>query len=105
MVVLRLVVFAVLLAGVLVGCSEKGADVPAVEEILTGDLGWLQGRWATGSSNECPWCEVDVKGHRIRLAFRNKSDAPLYKRNVVIERLDEQKNLLVMYGRAWSYRI
>jgi hypothetical protein len=94
-----------LLAMVLAGCSKNAEEVPAVEETLSGDLAWLQGRWTTGSSNDCPWCEVDIKGHFIRLAFMDKSAAPIYKRNVEIERLDEKKQLIIMYGRAWSYSI
>ena len=91
-------------AWALLGCSEQEAAYDPYPD-MPSDLRQLQGIWTAADTNACATCEAVFQGYTIRVRYQETDDDPIIKQNVSINRLDEQRHLLIINGGAgaWPY--
>ena len=87
------------------GCSgeQPAARDPYPE--MPADLRQMQGQWVVDDTNVCALCQVKIQDYTIRIRYQEKQDGAILKQNVSIDRLDEQRHLLIINGGtgAWPY--
>lgn len=90
----------------LTGCSDTG-NTPPPQSHLTLTLQRMQGHWETPHSDTKEACTAIIQEHTIRLRYQADEEQPQLKINAGIERLDEQRNLIILHGGtgAWPYEI
>lgn len=87
------------------GCSKSEESAYDPYPDMPSDLRQLQGAWAAADTNMCTTCEAVFQGYTIRVRYQEAPDDPMIKQNVSINRLDEERHLLIINGGAgaWPY--
>ncbi len=93
-------------AGMLVGCGSR-EPIPAGIDELPEIVRTLQGRWTAAESNAIQAIEVVIDGYTLRLRYQEEPDGPLFKKNVVIKSVDQQRRMLLIHDgtSAWPYAL
>lgn len=92
------------LALMLSGCTdtEKTAADPYPD--MPADLRQLQGSWVDVNTNDSAECTAVIQDYTLRIRYQNSPDQPLQKQNGSIERLDEERKLIIINGGAGACR-
>ena len=90
------------------GCSRPSApNVVDPYPDMTPDLKRMQGTWVDVNTNDSIECTAIIQGYTLRLRYQGGEEALQLKQNASIERLDEQRKLIVLNGGtgAWPYEL
>lgn len=90
------------------GCSDSGNSQQSEVQSLPEALGRIQGVWEAVSTNGCtPNCGVNIDGYSVRVRFQEFPDSVMVRESALVERVDEQKEILIINGGsgAWDYSI
>ena len=87
------------------GCSGEQPMAQDPYPEMPTDLCQMQGAWVAADTNSCALCQATIQGYTIRIRYQIQVDSELVKQNVSIDRLDEQRSLLIINGGtgAWPY--
>jgi hypothetical protein len=101
-----IVALAFVLVFISMGCSRDDLPDEDTGVELPAELGLMQGSWKASSANGCTEdCNVVIDGYTIRIRYQETPDSTVVRQSVVVDRLDEQKKLLLLNGGkgAWNY--
>ena len=104
---IKLLLALILCAACAAGCSKSNEQEQARTPEMSPGLSRMQGNWIAASTNEgcTATCGVLIDGHAVRIRYQESADAPVIRESAVIDRIDEQKKLLIINGGigAWPY--
>lgn len=89
------------------GCSNDTTTTLDPYANMAPALQRLQGTWTDFNTNDTVECTATIQGYTIRVHFQGSEEANHFKQNVSIDRLDEQRSLIVLNGGtgAWPYKL
>ena len=88
------------------GCSDPIDDESKSTVTLPKALGLIQGRWESVSTNgTAENCGITIEDYSIRLRYQDAPDSPMERHSSVIDRVDEQGQVLIINGDlgVWPY--
>ena len=101
-------ILVMILTITILGCSDSAEsqqpDTQNIPEVLV----QMQGSWVAVSTNGCTLkCGVNIDGNSIRVRYQESPDSSMVRVSVVVERVDEQKQLLIFNAGtgAWRYSL
>lgn len=91
----------------LTGCSNEPAPEVNPYANMAPHLKQMQGTWVDYNTNDTVECTAIFQGYTVRVRYQGDAEGPQQKQNASIERLDEQRNLIVLNGGtgAWPYEL
>lgn len=90
------------------GCTgESTIEVIDPFTDMAPELQRMQGTWVDFNTNDTVECTAIIQGYTIRVRYQGNEEAIQLKQNASIERLDEQRSLIVLKGGtgAWPYEL
>lgn len=87
------------------GCSESESSVADPYPEMTHKLRTLQGTWTAASTNSCSEGGAIIDGYTVRIRYQQNTNSPLFKHNASIDRVDAERQLLILNGGtgAWPF--
>ncbi|MDF7824227.1 hypothetical protein P4B35_09415 [Pontiellaceae bacterium B12227] len=90
----------IFLSLIISGCGDTEQDIADPYPDMQADLRLLQGSWVDVNTNDSIECTTVFQDHTIRIRYQKSPEQPLQKQNGSIERLDEQRKLIIINGGA-----
>lgn len=88
-------------------CSGESASTNEPYPDMPTELKSMQGTWVDVNTNDAIECTAIIQGYTIRVRYAPGEEQPLQKHNASIDRIDEQRDLLILNGGigAWPYAL
>ena len=93
----------------LTGCAEASVHEMNHDPYpdMPPELRRMQGSWVNANTNGSIESAAIIQGYTIRVRYQKDSESPKQKQNASIDRLDEERHLIVLNGGigAWPYSL
>ena len=87
----------------LFGCTDTEPPEDPLQNMQT-DLRQLQGTWIDLNTNDHIEYTAVIQNHTLRIRYQSSPEHPLQKQNDSIQRLDEERKLIIINGGAGTCR-